>query len=67
MRPGEVPLIAFVPSMAASMAAKEEKALPRQHKPRGPNPMNGICRMVNLLLKMELLPDQRENLETIQS
>ena len=29
--------------------------------------MNGIFGMVNLLLEMELLPDQREHLETIQS
>lgn len=67
VHPGEHPLIAFLPSMAASMAAKEEKTLPRRHEPRGSNPMNGICGMVNLLLEIEFLPDQREHLETIQS
>ncbi len=83
VRPGEHPLIAFVRSMAASMAAKQEdlerlnnevleaaKEKERflanmSHEVR--TPMNGIFGMVNLLLEMELLPDQREHLETIQS
>ncbi len=83
VRPGEHPLIAFVRSMAASMATKQEE-LERlnvevseaakekerflanmSHEVR--TPMNGIFGMVNLLLEMELVPDQREYLETIQS
>lgn len=83
LRPGEHPLIAFVRSMAASMAAKQEQ-LERlnqevldaaKEKERFfanmshevRTPMNGIFGMVNLLLEMDLDPIQREHLETIHS
>jgi len=83
LRSGEHPLVAFVRSMAASMAAKQEQ-LERRHE-TAPDagkekerflanmshevrtPMNGIFGMVNLLLEMDLDPIQREHLETIQN
>lgn len=83
LRPGEHPLIAFVRSMAASMAAKQEQLEKlNQEVIEAANekerffanmshevrtPMNGIFGMVNLLLEMDLDPIQREHLETIQS
>ena len=81
LRPGEHPLIAFVRSMAASMAAKQEQLEKlnqevieaAKEKERFfanmshevRTPMNGIFGMVNLLLEMDLDPVQREHLETI--
>ena len=83
VRPGEHPLISFVRSMASSMAAKQEhleqlnaevieaaKEKERflanmSHEVR--TPMNGIFGMVNLLLEMDLVPEQREYLETIHA
>ena len=83
IRPGEHPLISFVRSMAASMAAKQEdlEALNEQvievaaEKERFlanmshevRTPMNGIFGLVNLLLEMDLEPVQREYLETIHA
>lgn len=83
IRPGESPLISFVRSMAASMAAKQEEleALNEQvveaacEKERFlanmshevRTPMNGIFGLVNLLLEMDLEPVQREYLETIHA
>lgn len=83
VRSGEHPLIGFVRSMAASMAAKQEEleALNKRiadgaaEKERFlanmshevRTPMNGIFGLVNLLLEMELEPVQREYIETIQS
>ncbi len=83
LRPGEHPLIAFVRSMAASMAAKQEQLEKlnqevleaAKEKERFfanmshevRTPMNGIFGMVNLLLEMDLDPIQREHLETIHS
>lgn len=83
LRPGEHPLIAFVRSMVASMAAKQEQLerLNREaleatkEKERFfasmshevRTPMNGIFGMVSLLLEMDLDPIQREHLETIHS
>ncbi len=82
-QPGEHPLIAFVRSMAASMAAKQERLEKlnqemieaAKEKERFfanmshevRTPMNGIFGMVNLLLEMDLDPVQREHLETIHS
>lgn len=83
IRPGENPLIAFVRSMAASMAAKQEQLeklneevleAAREKERFFANmshevrtPMNGIFGMVNLLLEMDLDPIQREHLEAIHS
>lgn len=83
LRPGEHPLIAFVRSMAASMAAKQENLEKlnaevieaAKEKERFlanmshevRTPMNGIFGMVNLLLDMDLESEQREYLETIHS
>lgn len=83
LRPGEHPLIGFVRSMAASMAAKQEELEKlnlevleaANEKERFfanmshevRTPMNGIFGMVNLLLEMDLDPVQREHLETIHS
>lgn len=83
LRPGEHPLIAFVRSMAASMAAKQEQLEKlnqdvidaANEKERFfanmshevRTPLNGIFGMVNLLLEMELDPTQREHLEAIHS
>jgi signal transduction histidine kinase/ActR/RegA family two-component response regulator len=83
IRPGEHPLIAFVRSMVASMAAKQEQLEKlNQDVIEAANekerflanmshevrtPMNGIFGMVNLLLEMDLDPVHREHLETIQS
>ena len=83
LRPGEHPLIGFVRSMAASMAAKQEQLEKlNQEVLEAANekerffasmshevrtPMNGIFGMVNLLLEMDLDPIQREHLETIHS
>lgn len=83
LRPGEQPLIAFVRSMVASMAAKQEQLEKlNQDVIEAANekerffanmshevrtPMNGIFGMVNLLLEMDLDPVQREHLETIHS
>ena len=83
LRPGEHPLIAFVRSMAASMAAKQEQLEKlnqevleaAKEKERFfanmshevRTPMNGIFGMVNLLLEMDLDPIQCEHLETIHS
>lgn len=83
LRPGEHPLIAFVRSMAASMASKQEE-LERLNEEvlevanekerfvasmshEVRTPMNGIFGMVNLLLEMELDPVQREYVETIHA
>jgi signal transduction histidine kinase len=73
LRPGEHPLIAFVRSMAASMAAKQEQLEKlnqdvieaAKEKERFfanmshevRTPMNGIFGMVNLLLEMDLDPN----------
>ncbi len=83
LRPGEHPLIAFVRSMVASMAAKQEQLerLNREALEAAKEkerffasmshevrtPMNGIFGMVSLLLEMDLDPMQREHLETIHS
>lgn len=83
IRPGEHPLISFVRSMAASMAAKQEQLeklneevleAAREKERFFANmshevrtPMNGIFGMVNLLLEMELDPVQRDHLEAIHS
>jgi signal transduction histidine kinase/ActR/RegA family two-component response regulator len=83
LRPGEHPLIGFVRSMAASMAAKQEELEKlNQEVIEAANekerffanmshevrtPMNGIFGMVNLLLEMDLDPVEREHLETIHS
>lgn len=83
LRPGEHPLIGFVRSMAASMAAKQEELEKlnlevieaANEKERFfanmshevRTPMNGIFGMVNLLLEMDLDPVHREHLETIHS
>lgn len=83
LRPGEHPLIGFVRSMAASMAAKQENLEKlnaevieaANEKERFlanmshevRTPMNGIFGMVNLLLEMDLSQEAREHLETIQS
>lgn len=83
LRPGEHPLIAFVRSMAASMASKQEEleSLNEEvievasEKERFlanmshevRTPMNGIFGLVNLLLEMDLNPVQREYLETIHA
>lgn len=80
---GEQPLIAFVRTMVASMAAKQEE-LERLNEEvleaaaekerflasmshEVRTPMNGIFGMVNLLLEMDIDDKQREYLETIQS
>lgn len=83
MRPGEHMLIAFVRTMAASMAAKQEQLEQlnaevleaAKEKERFlanmshevRTPMNGIFGMVNLLLEMDLEPVQQEYLETVHS
>lgn len=83
MRPGEHPLIAFVRTMAASMASKQEQLeklnqdviAAAKEKERFfasvshevRTPMNGIFGMVNLLLEMDLDPVHREHLEAIHS
>ncbi len=83
IRPGEHPLISFVRSMAASMAAKQEQLeklneevleAAREKERFFANmshevrtPMNGIFGMVNLLLEMDLDPVQREHLEVIHN
>lgn len=83
LRPGDSPLIAFVRSMAASMAAKQEQLEKlnqdvieaAKEKERFlanmshevRTPMNGIFGMVNLLLEMDLDPVQRDHLEAIHS
>ncbi|MEM9282193.1 MAG: ATP-binding protein [Verrucomicrobiota bacterium] len=83
VRPGEHPLIAFVRSMAASMASKQEELerLNEEVLEAGREkerflanmshevrtPMNGIFGMVNLLLESGVVGEQREYLETIQS
>ncbi len=83
LRPGEHPLIAFVRSMAASMAAKqrqleklnadvieaanEKERFLANMSHEVRTPMNGIFGMVNLLLEMDLDEEQREYLEAIQS
>ena len=83
LRSGEHPLIAFVRSMAASMAAKQEQleklnadvVEAANEKERFlanmshevRTPMNGIFGMVNLLLEMDLDEETREYLEAIQS
>ncbi|MBP9225643.1 MAG: hypothetical protein KBF76_17355, partial [Verrucomicrobiales bacterium] len=83
IRNGEHPLIAFVRSMVASMAAKQEQLEKlNQDVIEAANekerflanmshevrtPMNGIFGMVNLLLEMDLDPVHREHLETIHS
>lgn len=83
IRNGEHPLIAFVRSMVASMAAKQEDLEKlNQDVIEAANekerflanmshevrtPMNGIFGMVNLLLEMDLDPVHREHLETIHS
>lgn len=80
-RPGEDPLIAFVRSMAQSMANKE-KQLERLHEQaletvkaeqrflanmshEVRTPMNAIFGLVALLLEMDLSPVQRDYIETI--
>ena len=81
LRPGELPIIAFVRSMAASMAAKQEQLEKlnqdvidaANEKERFfanmshevRTPMNGIFGMVNLLLERDIDPSLREHLETI--
>lgn len=83
IRPGENALIAFVRSMAASMATKQEQleklnaevVEAAKEKERFlanmshevRTPLNGIFGMVNLLLDKDLDPEQRDYLETIQS
>lgn len=83
LRPGDSPLIAFVRSMAASMAAKQEdleklnqdviEAAKEKERflanmsHEVRTPMNGIFGMVNLLLEMDLDPVQRDHLEAIHS
>ncbi len=83
LRPGELPIIAFVRSMVASMAAKQEQLEKlNQEVIEAANekerffanmshevrtPMNGIFGMVNLLLEMDIDPLLREHLETIHS
>lgn len=79
--PGEHPLIAFVRSMARSMANKQ-KRLEKLHEEalatvkaeeqflanmshEVRTPMNAIFGMVNLLLEMDLTPTQRDYIETI--
>jgi len=48
-------------------AAKEKERFLANMSHEVRTPMNSVFGMVNLLLEMELLPDQREYLETIQS
>ena len=83
LRPGDSPLIAFVRSMAASMAAKQEhleklnqdviEAAKEKERflanmsHEVRTPMNGIFGMVNLMLEMDLDPIQRDHLEAIHS